>query len=139
MLGTKDEDAGISPVLSAVRIFLPYEVPRQARKRIHLATTCYGSCRYLEAQPCQLGLDPLLTPQAIFSGHASDETLKLLGNRVATGPHRGHRRCSTNICWRRQRFSAINKALGLKIAAMAHSRSRNTVPPAVVVVAGAFQ
>jgi hypothetical protein len=28
-----------------------------------------------------------LTPQAIFGGHSSDETLKLLGNRVATGPH----------------------------------------------------
>ncbi len=27
MLGAKDEGAGISPVLSAVRIFRPYEVP----------------------------------------------------------------------------------------------------------------
>jgi hypothetical protein len=41
---------------------------------------------------------------------------------------RGYRRCSTSNCCRKQRFSAINRAFGLNIAAMAHSRSRNTRP-----------
>jgi transposase len=46
-------------------------------------------CKILDApaQPCQLSLDPLLTPQPIFGGHPSDESLKLLRNRMATGPH----------------------------------------------------
>jgi hypothetical protein len=39
---------------------------------------------------------------------------------------RGYRRCSTSNCCRKQRFSAINRAFGLNIAAMAHSRSRNS-------------
>jgi hypothetical protein len=38
------------------------------------------------------------------------------------------RRCSTSNCCRKQRFSAINRVFGLNIAAMAHSRSRNTRP-----------
>jgi len=41
---------------------------------------------------------------------------------------RGYRRCSTSNCCRKQRFSAINGVFGLNIAAMAHSRSRNTRP-----------
>jgi hypothetical protein len=52
---------------------------------------------------------------------------------------RGYRRCSTNTCCRKQRFSAINSVRGLNIAAMAHSRSRNTRPPAQRCLAGAFR
>jgi hypothetical protein len=41
---------------------------------------------------------------------------------------RGYQRCSTSNCCRKQRFSAINRVFRLNIAAMAHSRSRNTRP-----------
>jgi hypothetical protein len=59
-------------------------------------------------------------------------------SRLARGPKRsilslrqgrGCRRCSTTNCWRRQRFSAISSAFGLKVAAMAKTSSRNTCPP----------
>jgi hypothetical protein len=42
---------------------------------------------------------------------------------------RGCRRCSTTNCCRRQRFSAISSAFGLKIAAMAKTSNRNTCAP----------
>jgi hypothetical protein len=53
--------------------------------------------------------------------------------RPAGGPAGDTRACHTGACQqhnrrRKQRFSAVNRVLGLNIAAMAHSRSRNTRP-----------
>ena len=50
---------------------------------------------------------------------------------------RGCRRCSTTNCWRRQRFSAIGIAFGLKIAPMAKTSNRNTCTPAAIIPARA--
>jgi hypothetical protein len=46
-------------------------------------------------------------------------------------------RCSTTNCWRRQRFSAISSAFGLKIAPMAKTSNRNTCAPAAIIPARA--
>jgi hypothetical protein len=50
---------------------------------------------------------------------------------------RGCRGCSTTNCRRRQRFSAISSALGLKVAAMGNASSRNTCARAAIIPARA--
>ena len=45
-----------------------------------------GPGRNPKSQSCKFSLNPLLTPEPIFSGHSADECLKLLGNWPSPPP-----------------------------------------------------